>query len=91
MEKELLRCLLAAFPELDPPPLEAARRPSQLVIRGYRVAFDSGVDDAMLGALAERRTQTGLGNATSNSSGRAAKATSVEITMAPAMSSGCRS
>ena len=54
MEQDLLRYLLATFPRTSPPP-DAAD--DHLVIRGYRVPFESPVDDVVLGVLAEfRRT-----------------------------------
>jgi hypothetical protein len=56
MDEELLRCLLAAFPTTSPRPRRAPDDDS-LVIRGYRVPFESPVDDVMLNLLAEMRRQ----------------------------------
>lgn len=54
MEQDLLRYLLATFPRTSPLP-DAAD--DHLVIRGYRVPFESPVDDVMLCVIAEfRRT-----------------------------------
>lgn len=54
MEQDLLRYLLATFPRNTPSP---DGRDDELVIHGYRVPFESPVDDVMLGVLAEfRRT-----------------------------------
>lgn len=55
MEQDLLRYLLATFPRTAPPP--DAGDDDHLLIHGYRVPFESPVDDVMLGVLAEfRRT-----------------------------------
>jgi len=57
MEHDLLRYLLAAFPDRASAPAPEAREDQYLVIHGYRVPFESPVDDVMLGILAEfRRT-----------------------------------
>ncbi|MBL8201359.1 MAG: hypothetical protein JNK40_10340 [Chromatiales bacterium] len=54
MEQDLLGYLLATFPRTAPP-----SRPENdddcLVIHGYRVPFESPVDEVMLGILAEFR------------------------------------
>ena len=50
MEKDLLACLMAAFPdEIE----TASRRDSRdyLTIRGYRVAYDAGADPEILDLL----------------------------------------
>jgi hypothetical protein len=60
MEKDLLLYLLAAFPtdsrttskESSP---DSKDTRDHLVIRGYRVPFESPLDDVMLGVLAEFR------------------------------------
>ena len=52
MEQELLRYLLAAFPTSSP---EIAADDEYLVIHGYRVPFESPVDNVMLGILTEFR------------------------------------
>ena len=53
MEQDLLRYLLATFPRTSP--LPDARDDDHLLIHGYRVPFESPVDDVMLGVLAEFR------------------------------------
>ena len=53
MEQDLLRYLLATFPRTSP--LPDARDDDLLLIHGYRVPFESPVDDVMLGVLAEFR------------------------------------
>lgn len=53
MEQDLLRYLLATFPKTSPPP--DALDDGHLLIRGYRVPFESPVDDVMLGILSEFR------------------------------------
>ena len=60
MEQDLLRYLLAAFPTdirkaAARCPPENAGDSDHLVIRGYRVPFESPVDDEMLGVLADFR------------------------------------
>ncbi|MEO7387163.1 MAG: hypothetical protein ABIX37_09530 [Gammaproteobacteria bacterium] len=52
MEQDLLRYLLAAFPKTTPGP---RLDDDYLVIHGYRVPFDSPVDDVMLDVMAEFR------------------------------------
>lgn len=54
MEQDLLSYLLAAFPRTAPPP-RPENDEDYLVIHGYRVPFESPVDDVMLGILAEFR------------------------------------
>ena len=53
MEQDLLRYLLATFPRTLPSP--DAGDDDHLLIHGYRVPFESPVDDVMLGVLAEFR------------------------------------
>ena len=53
MEQDLLRYLLATFPRTSPSP--DAGDDDHLLIHGYRVPFESPVDDVMLGVLAEFR------------------------------------
>ena len=53
MEQDLLRYLLATFPRTSP--LPDVRDDDHLLIHGYRVPFESPVDDVMLGVLAEFR------------------------------------
>ena len=60
MEQDLLRYLLAAFPTdirntAAACPPDHAVDDDHLVIRGYRVPFESPVDSVMLGVLAEFR------------------------------------
>ena len=56
MEQELLRYLLAAFPTSSPESsLLTGADDEYLVIHGYRVPFESPVDDVMLGILTEFR------------------------------------
>jgi len=55
MEQDLLRYLLAAFPRSLPSSSPDAGNDEYLVIHGYRVPFESPVDDVMLGILAEFR------------------------------------
>ncbi len=52
MEQDLLRYLLATFPSTSPAP---DTDDEHLLVRGYRVPFESPVDDVMLGILAEFR------------------------------------
>lgn len=60
MEQDLLRYLLAAFPTgtrrtTEGSSLENPDTMDHLVIRGYRVPFESPIDDVMLEVLAEVR------------------------------------
>lgn len=55
MEHELLRYLLAAFPKSLPGPPPEPGDDDCLLIHGYRVPFESPVDDVMLGILADFR------------------------------------
>ena len=56
MEQDLLRYLLATFPTSSPASSpENGPDDDYLVIHGYRVPFESPVDEVMLGILAQFR------------------------------------
>ncbi len=68
MEQDLLRYLLAAFPR-SLPPSQPESDDEYLVIQGYRVPFESPVDDVMLEILADFRRR-GFNKDSHSGSGR---------------------